>query len=118
MSLAQMDAGGEEVDQEATPSLLAAAIVQKGTAAAGDAAATLSAVRRLLAQVVGALEDVCLHHRSARSDFGAMCALRRFLYSDCFVVPCPPGPALAEGKKPIGLKARGQFALTDSKQSI
>lgn len=68
LSLAQIDAGGEEVDPAATPSLLAAAILQEDTSFAGDAAATADAVRRLLAQLVVALEEACLHHRSSRSD--------------------------------------------------
>lgn len=68
LSLAQIDAGGEEVDPAATPSLLAAAILQEDTSFAGGAAATADAVRRLLAQLVVALEEACLHHRSSRSD--------------------------------------------------
>lgn len=68
LSLAQIDAGGEEVDPATTPSLLAAAILQEDTSFAGDAAATADAVRRLLAQLVVSLEDACLRHRSSRSD--------------------------------------------------
>lgn len=68
LSLAQIDAGGEEVDPAATPSLLAGAILQEDTSFAGDAAATADAVRRLLAQLVVSLEDACLRHHSSRSD--------------------------------------------------
>lgn len=68
LSLAEIDAGGEEVDPATTPSLLAAAILQEDTSFAGDAAATADAVRRLLAQLVVSLEDACLHRRSSRSD--------------------------------------------------
>lgn len=68
LSLAEVDAGGEEVDAETTASLLAAAILKDDTSFAGDAAATADAVRRALAQLLVVLEDACLPRRSAAAD--------------------------------------------------
>lgn len=31
--------------------------------------------------------------------FAAVCSFRRAMFSDCFIVPCPPGPPLAAGKQ-------------------
>eukprot|EP00170_Pyropia_yezoensis_P004372 contig_17879_g4385 len=58
-------------------------------------------LRQVLGVLRGAME-VTIRSQSGTDPvsvaFGAMCALRRFVFADSFLVPCPPGPALATGK--------------------
>lgn len=59
-------------------------------------------IRQRLGVLKGAME-VTMRSESATDpicvSFAAVCSYRRAMFSDCFVVPCPPGPPLAAGKR-------------------